>query len=104
MIVYNENARSWLNYALESMSERTGWEFPKVIESWLYDYVSEVGFQIDPAGPTETLWSFTDNAYINGSWGHIDEFDLSEEEAEEAYENGDLLFYNKESGYCVESL
>lgn len=104
IVVYREEAQEWLDFALESMSERTGWKFPKVIEGWLFDFIGEVGFVIDPTSPTETLWSFTDNAYVNGVWGDISEFDLSEEEAQKAYEEGELLFYDKASGYCVESL
>lgn len=103
LIVYGEDAKEWLDFALESMSERMGWEFPRVIEEWLFDFVSEVGFRIDPTSPRDTLYSW-DNAYTNGVWGHIDEREWSKKEAKELYEEGELLFFDEASGYYVESL
>ncbi|WP_252972810.1 hypothetical protein [Campylobacter helveticus] len=39
-IVYDDEAKDWLDFALGSMSERMGWEFPKVIEEWLFGFLN----------------------------------------------------------------
>ena len=102
IIIYGDSAQEWLSYALESMEERTGWRFPKSIQEWLFDYISEVGYVLNESF-RDTLWCW-DNAYINGVWGEIAERDWSDEEARELLEEGNLLFYDSKSGYYVERL
>lgn len=103
VVVYNDEAKEWLDIVLESMSERMGWSFPEVIEEWLFEFVAEVGFRIDCLNPRNTLWCF-DDSYVNQEWGHIDEREWSKEEAKELYEEGELLFFDEASGYYVERL
>lgn len=38
VIVYEDEAKEWLDFALGSMKERMGWEFPQVIEEWLFEF------------------------------------------------------------------
>ena len=79
-----------------------GWEFPQVIENWLFEFIAEVGFVLKPC-PRDTLWCW-DNAYANEGWGLIEDRDWSKKEAKELYEEGDLLFFDETSGYYVERL
>jgi len=102
MIVYDEEAKEWLDFVLGHMNERMGWYFPKAIEEWLFELVEQIGFVIQD-NPRDTLYCF-DNAYINGEWGKIEEQEWSKQEAKELYEEGELLFYDETSGYFVKSL
>lgn len=102
LIVYDDEAKEWLDFTLGSMSERMGWEFPQVIEEWLFEFIAEVGYVLK-TNPRDTLYCF-DDAYTNGVWGKIEDRDWSKEEATALYEEGDLLFYDEASGYYVEYL
>ncbi|MCR2105117.1 hypothetical protein CUPS4244_08525 [Campylobacter upsaliensis] len=100
VIVYEDEAKEWLDFALESMKERMGWEFPQVIEEWLFEFIAEVGYVLKPY-PSDTLWCW-DNAYVNGEWGLIEDRGWDDEEAKRLYEKGNLLFFDEASGYYVE--
>ncbi|EAH6866955.1 hypothetical protein [Campylobacter vulpis] len=102
LIVYGDEAKEWLDFALWNMKERMGWEFPEIIVNWLFEFVAEVGYELKPY-PRDTLWCW-DNAYVNGGWGLIEDRGWSKKEAKELYEEGDLLFFDEASGYYVESL
>lgn len=107
-IVYGENAKNWFGFALSDMKRRMGWEFPEVIENWLFEFIGEVGFTLHE-DPYQTLYS-VDNLYNGAEWGRIHDDGLSEEcyyskeKARQLYESGDWLFYDEESGYFVASL
>lgn len=101
-IVYGDDAKEWLDFALDSMYERMGWQYPKIIENWLFEFVAEVGYALKPS-PRDTLYSW-DDAYNNSEWGLIEDRGWDKEEAKELYEEGNLLFYDEKSGYYVENL
>lgn len=101
--IYGENAKNWFGFALSDMKRRMGWEFPEVIENWLFEFIGEVGFTLYE-DPYQTLY-FVDNLYNAADWGKIsDDGYYSKEEAKQLYEGGDWLFYDEESGYYIASL
>lgn len=101
--VYGENAKNWFGFALSDMKRRMGWEFPEVIENWLFEFIGEVGFTLHE-DPYQTLYS-VDNLYNAAEWGKIsDDGYYSKEEAKQLYEGGDWLFYDEESRYYIASL
>ncbi|MBR8466536.1 hypothetical protein KDE13_09335 [Campylobacter sp. faydin G-140] len=89
----NAFVREALEARMKVVRNRYGWEFPSTeIEEYFLNLFENCGVDMQNDTPS----SIVDNAIVNGSYGHYTDFFESEKEALCAYENGDLMFCDRD--------
>lgn len=99
-IVYGEVARRLFDEALDYMKRRMGWEFDDEIAEALKDFFAECGLPLDKG-----LACVTDNIYTGGSYGFLDQLEVSEaNRIKELADKEELIYWNAKTGCFIERL